>query len=232
MASKSSKAEKTAKNTTAKKAAVAEPDKAPERVLHKARLTFWSYYCHGVFKEMKFDDFLGRDIGNFSGIDDYDADFSGLRIDGIEGGLKIDGKSVPINFDAIKTRCAGHYNCWQNFLNRSGAYFMKFAKAEEYAKFSFEGDFDPEKLTLIYSTAINPGGEELQLLTSIKYEGKHLHICEPDGYKCRGWDLSFFKDNKYVTDADKLIDTFISYDPSDLEWEPFPIPNQENSSGI
>jgi hypothetical protein len=218
MASKSSKAEKTTKNTTAKKAAVAEPVKAPERVLHKARLTFWSYYITCGFNEMKFKDFMK--YGPYEYESEYCNDFSGFDLADLEGELEIDGKPVPIDFNKICAEVWGGVNCWCSYWKRSGVYYLEVDKTSEYAEFSFEGDFDPKKLTLYYSEAIYPEHDALKLLNFIEYDGEPLTIKEPDEFDNKGTLLWFFRNNKYS-------------EISDLKtWTPMPFEGLENPNGI
>lgn len=186
--------------------------------LRVARLELWSYLptigTAWVDSLDEVDDDLAecaRDEGGWGALD----------ISDIGGELKIDGEAADIDFDSVCRVKAGVGNTWSEFRDKIGIYSVEIDKADCSMIFAIAGDFDPEKLTLYYKTAIGPGYYNhpeyvrIDLLDRVEYDGVELELDYGDERNNKGCMFTVFNEGEYAEYG-------YGCDVEDLNWKKFP----------
>ena len=187
--------------------------------LRVARLELWSYFPTIGTAWVDSLDEVDDDLAECAR--DEGGDWGALDISDIDGELRIKGETVDIDFESVRRVEVGAVNTWSEFRDKIGIYSVDIDKAGCSTIFAIAGDFDPEKLTFYYKTAIGPGYYNhpehvtIDLLDRVEYDGVELELDYGDERNNKGCMFTVFNEGKYAEYG-------YGCDAEDLDWKKFP----------
>ena len=190
--------------------------KAQEQKTRTVQLELWSDWRSCGFAECELENLTADDLYDLC----CNTDICGLDMGDLGGTLTVDGEDVSIDFSQIALEYEGVATGWDKYIDTCGVYFIEVDKTAQYAEFEIEGDFDPNKLTFYYRTAIHPGHKRLKILTYVAYDDEILDMEEPDEFDSKDCEYWVFANNKYS----ELFSSedIEGFQPEDCDWKQFP----------
>ena len=189
-----------------------------QKEIHTVKLTLWSYAAAigtaWVDSLEEIDDDLAECAREDGG------GWGHLDISDIGGELTVDGKEVKVDWENVRRVYFCNENNWSDFADKIGIYSVDIDKAYGTATFTISGDFDPDKLTFFYTSAIGPGYLRypvfsVDLLERVAYDDAIIEIEDGTDRNSKGCVFAVFDNGKYAEYRSGC-------NVNELEWKPFP----------